>query len=83
MLFRSIFNVGNAKICDVEYKDGTKAAATSVKDDRNEITTIAELNNMISVMKTDGTTAVYSCEVSVVYDANNVATIYITKIATT
>ena len=78
-----IFNVGNAKICDVEYKDGTKAAATSVKDDRNEITTIAELNNMISVMKTDGTTAVYSCEVSVVYDANNVATIYITKIATT
>ena len=78
-----IFNVANAKICDVEYKDGTKAAATSVKDDRNEITTIAELNNMISVMKTDGATAVYSCEVSVVYDANNVATIYITKIATT
>ena len=78
-----IFNVGNAKICDVEYKDGTLAAAASVKDDRNEITTIAELNNMISVMKTDGTTAVYSCEVSVVYDANNVATIYITEIATT
>ena len=79
-----IFNVGNAKICDVEYKDGTKADPdTSVTDDRNEITTIAELNNMISVMKTDGTTAVYSCEVSVVYDANNVATIYITKIATT
>ena len=78
-----IFNVANAKICDVEYKDGTLAAAASVKDDRNEITTIAELNNMISVMKTDGTTAVYSCEVSVVYDANNVATIYITEIATT
>ena len=78
-----IFNVGNAKICDVEYKDGTLAAAASVKDDRNEITTIAELNNMISVMKTNGTTPVYSCEVSVVYDANNVATIYITKIATT
>ena len=79
-----IFNVANAKICDVEYKDGTKADPdTSVTDDRNEITTIAELNNMISVMKTDGTTAVYSCEVSVVYDANNVATIYITKIATT
>ncbi len=79
-----IFNVGNAKICDVEYKDGTKADPdTSVTDDRNEITTIAELNNMISVMKTDGTTAVYSCEVSVVYDANNVATIYITEIATT
>ena len=79
-----IFNVGNAKICDVEYKDGTKADPdTSVTDDRNEITTIAELNNMISVMETNGTTAVYSCEVSVVYDANNVATIYITEIATT
>ena len=50
-------------------------------DDRNEITTIAELNNMISVMETNGTTAVYSCKVSVVYDANNVATIYITEIA--
>ena len=77
-----IFNVANAKICDVEYKDGTKADPdTSVTDDRNEITTIAELNNMISVMETNGTTAVYSCKVSVVYDANNVATIYITEIA--
>ncbi len=70
-----IFNVGNAKICDVQFKEDSTQA-----DSRNEITTLAELNNAISVKNTDPATPVYGVEVAVVYDNNNVALIYITDV---
>ena len=70
-----IFNVGNAKICDVQFKEDSTQA-----DSRNEITTLAELNNAISVKNTNPSTPVYGVEVAVVYDNNNVALIYITNV---
>ncbi len=70
-----IFGVGNATICDVHFKE-TAAQA----DVRSEITNLAELNNAISVKESNLSGGVYTVEVAVVYDNNNVAVIYITDV---
>ncbi len=70
-----IFNVGSANVCDVQFKEDSTQA-----DTRNEITSIAELNNAISVMNTAQGAAIYTVQVAVVYDNADVATIYIISI---
>jgi len=71
-----IFKVADAKVCDVEYQE----ESTTTIAGRAKITSIAELNNAISVMQTDQAKPLYAVEVAVVYDQENIATIYIVKV---
>ena len=70
---QKVMKIAGANLCDVEYK-------TDNSTGRNEIKTLTELNNAVSVQNADGTTAVYGIGVAIVYDGINVATIYVTNV---
>ncbi len=72
-----VFDITNAKVCDVQYKTVPATAGT-----RSEITNITELNNAVSVKNVNPATPVYgTVTVAIVYNSADMATIYVTNVA--
>ena len=69
----TVFSIAGANVCDVQYM-------TNSSTGRNEITTLRELNNAVSVRQPDGSTMNYTISVAIVYSGVEVSCIYVTGV---